>query len=162
VCKKQSEPIETPSANTTTKPKAELSELTRSSAVEKTLGNESRAPIHPAEIYVTMSGVTGKSFVYSWLTNSNREGPKEKDNLGFSMEDGRQCTIWPTFIKHNQGFDVWNFELEYSSKQRNGKVHTTKESMSAMFDGDSSVLVFEDDHHAINIRSKRPISEHLN
>ena len=129
---------------------------------------ETRVPVHKAEVYVAMSGPSGKSSMTSWLVYSskttehshNEEGVSvetkewetEQSTASFSMEDGRTCTIVPTFMKHDAGSDIWRLELQYGDKSETKQANT--KSVIVSFDGHTAVTAFEDAHHVITIRPR--------
>ena len=64
---------------------------------------------------------------------------------------GRLCEIFPRFLRHDRGMDVWVLDLKYT---KDGKEELIKSGIKISFDGQTPVKVMEDEYHTILVRPR--------
>jgi hypothetical protein len=76
----------------------------------------------------------------------------QKSWTDFNLHGGSVCKIYPTFIEHRKGYDVWRMKLKYVASEESDDTLRAAVSKEIVFDGKSPVVVTKDEHHSIVVR----------
>jgi hypothetical protein len=113
-------------------------------------------PLFPADVF--LESRTPEAGIISFslrLEGTKERGESEAPNswTDFKLLGGSVCKIFPTFIEHRDGYDVWQIELKYvASEESHGTPLAEEVSKEILFDGKSPAVVTEDEHHSIVLR----------
>lgn len=114
-------------------------------------------PLFPAEVFLESRSPDAGIISFSLRLEETRERGEEeapRSWTDFKLHGGSVCKIFPTFIEHRDGYDVWRIELKYvASEESDGKLRAAV-SKEILFDGKTPAVVTEDQHHSIVVRPR--------
>jgi len=136
---------------------------TRDSSNSAETGDEPRTaaiakepnPLFPAEVFLESRSPDAGVISFSLKLEETRERGEEeapKSWTDFKLHGGSVCKIFPTFIEHRDGYDVWRIELKYEASEESDGAARAPVSKEILFDGKSPAVVTEDEHHSIVVR----------
>jgi hypothetical protein len=112
-------------------------------------------PHFPAEVFLESRSPDAGIISFSLRLEETKERGEEeapKSWTDFKLHGGSVCKIFPTFIEHHDGYDVWRIELRYVASEESDDTPRTAVSKEILFDGKSPTVVTEDEHHSIVVR----------
>jgi hypothetical protein len=124
----------------------------RNAAISKELN-----PVFQAEIFLESRSPDKGVISFSLRLEETREGGGDKAQTSwtdFNLHGGSVCKIYPTFIEHRDGHDVWRVELKYVAYEEIDGKPRASVSKEVLFDGKSPTVVTEDEHHSIVVRPR--------
>lgn len=129
---------------------AETGDESRTAAIAKEPN-----PLFPAEVFLESRSPDAAVISFSLkLEETRKRGEEEasKSWTDFKLQGGSVCNIFPTFIEHRDGYDVWRIELKYEASDESDGAARAAVSKEILFDGKSPAVVTEDQHHTIVLR----------
>ena len=127
---------------------------------------EERAPRFKVELYCeTSSPEKGTARYSAWIASSHRSETRddgqgttskkwktESSKMDFELLDGTKVEVVPTFLGDQDGKDEWRFEVEYEAPDAGDIEPREPVTKLIEFDGETSVVIVEDDSHSIQLR----------
>ncbi len=114
-------------------------------------------PVFPAEIFLESRSPDKSAISLSLILEPTRKGGEdetEKSWTDFKLHGGSVCKVYPTFIEHRDGYDVWRVELDYVASKESDGTPWAAVSKEILFDGKAPAVITENEHHSIVMRPR--------